>query len=210
MAIDAAGRPDAVHCSCEVWTAGDQTPGHKPLAHDLARVVNVIDEVVERPDALGQAALDGAPFLSAEHSGDEVEGEGSFMRSATLPARLESDALLHEDRITTTACLHETLRTESPKLGHKRLGRRAGRAVKLKQLVTKRSARPVVPSLKRVGHGAHRRILAPYEPDRLRRLEQVWGARVRVCSNAAFRSRSGRDKGAGATPNLDYAVQVVG
>ncbi len=79
--VDAARRADAVHGAGEVRAGGDQPPGHDPLADDLARVVDVVDEVVQRADALREAALDRAPFLAAEHARDEVEREGPFVAS---------------------------------------------------------------------------------------------------------------------------------
>src|SRR5450759_3790392 len=60
------GRPDAMHGAREVRARDDQPPVHEAHAHDLARVVDVVDKVVQRADALGQAALDVAPFLPAE------------------------------------------------------------------------------------------------------------------------------------------------
>ena len=71
--VDAAGRADAVHGARELRAADDQPPRHDPLAHDLARVVDVIDERVQRADALCEAALDRAPFLAVEHARHEVQ-----------------------------------------------------------------------------------------------------------------------------------------
>ena len=62
--VDAARRADAVNGAREVRAGGHQPPRHEALAHDLARVVDVVDEVVERADALREAALDVAPFLA--------------------------------------------------------------------------------------------------------------------------------------------------
>jgi hypothetical protein len=43
-------------------------------------VVDVVDEVVQRADALRQAALDVAPFLATEDARDEIERERPFVR----------------------------------------------------------------------------------------------------------------------------------
>ena len=77
--VDAAGRADAVHGAGEVRAGRDQPPRHEPLADDLARVVDVVDEVVERADPLREAALDRTPFLAAEHARHEVERERPFV-----------------------------------------------------------------------------------------------------------------------------------
>ena len=62
VAVDAARRADAVDGAGEVRAAGDEAPRDDALADDLAPVVDVVDEVVQRADALREALLDGAPL----------------------------------------------------------------------------------------------------------------------------------------------------
>ena len=127
--VDAARRADAVDGAGEVRAGGDQPPGHEALADDLARVVDVVDEVVQRADALREAALDRAPFLAAEHARHEVQREGPFVRGAAVaPLGLEGDALLHEDRVAAPARLDEALGPE-PLAARATSGAAVGRGV---------------------------------------------------------------------------------
>ena len=96
--VDAAGRADAVHDAREVAARDDQPPRHDALADDLARVVDVVDEGVERADALRQAALDRDPLVGRDDPRDEVQREGAVL-GAVLAGQLEGDALLHEDGV---------------------------------------------------------------------------------------------------------------
>src|SRR3954462_14366007 len=73
--VAAARRPDAVDDAGEVRAGDDQPPRHDPLAHDVALVVDVVDEAVQRPDALREAALDVRPLPGRQDPGDEVERE---------------------------------------------------------------------------------------------------------------------------------------
>ena len=98
MRVDAARRADAVHDAREVAARDDQPPRHDALADDLARVVDVVDEGVERADALREAALDRDPLLGRDDPRHQVERERTVL-GAVLAGQLEGDALLHEDRV---------------------------------------------------------------------------------------------------------------
>jgi hypothetical protein len=106
-------------------------------------VVDVVDEVVQRADALRQAALDVAPFLTAEHARHQIQRERSFMGWPATAARLERDPLLHEDRVAPASGVHQALRTKSLELLDQRARRGARRAVELEQLVQERRLRAV-------------------------------------------------------------------
>ena len=111
--VDAARRADPVDRPREVRAGGHEPPRHEALADDLARVVDVVDERVQRADPLCQSALDAAPFLAAENAGHQVEREGAFVGGASAAARLERDPLLHEDRVTAAAGLDQALWAEA-------------------------------------------------------------------------------------------------
>ena len=51
----------------------DQLRRDDPVAEDLAVVVDVVDEQVQRPDALLQPALDPVPLVGGDQAGDRVE-----------------------------------------------------------------------------------------------------------------------------------------
>src|ERR1019366_637325 len=157
---------------------------------DLAGVVDVVDEVVERADALGQAALDVAPFLAAEHAWHEVERKWPFVRRAAAAAGLEGDALLHEDRVAPTARLDQPGRTKSPELLHERPGGWARRAVELEQPVEEGRLRAVgvdrllLPAGVKGRCGcprAHPGILPRWVRFHLRRMEKLRGSAMLTC-----------------------------
>ena len=75
VAVDPARRPDPVRGAREPRARHDQVPRHEPLVDDLAPVVDVVDEVVQRPDALRQAALDRRPLGRGDDARHEVERE---------------------------------------------------------------------------------------------------------------------------------------
>ena len=83
----------------------DQLPRHEPVVDDLAPVVDVVDELVERADALRQAALDRRPLGRRDDPRHEVERERAVAdRPVGVRAgRVERDALLHEDRVAAAA-----------------------------------------------------------------------------------------------------------
>ena len=84
VAVDAAGRADAVRGAGEVAAADDQPPRHDPRADDLARVVDVVDEAVQRADALREAALDVRPL--ARRAGSAARGPaGTGARASGRP-----------------------------------------------------------------------------------------------------------------------------
>src|SRR4051794_6435047 len=99
MAVDPARGPDSVYRAFEARSRDDQAPGHQAVVDDLAPVVDVVDELVERTDALGQPALDRAPLGAGDHTGDEVERKWPIADRAVVGCHLEGDSLLDEDRV---------------------------------------------------------------------------------------------------------------
>jgi hypothetical protein len=98
----------------EAAAGDDQPPRHKAFVDDLAPVVDVVDEVVQRTDPLGQAALDRAPFLRGDDARHEVERERAVAGGTVMVGArgVERDALLHEDRIAPAAGRGELLGPE--------------------------------------------------------------------------------------------------
>ena len=92
---------------------------------DLAPVVDVVDERVQRADPLGEAALDLRPLVAGDHPRDEVERERPVAhRSVDVrTAGVERDALLHEDRVAPPAGVGELLAAE--------LGERVGQRLRV-------------------------------------------------------------------------------
>ena len=75
VAVDAARRADAVRLAGERGAGDDQLPRHDAVVDDLAPVVDVVDEAVQRADPLGQAALDRRPLRRRDHPRHEVQRE---------------------------------------------------------------------------------------------------------------------------------------
>src|SRR5919197_1370868 len=82
----------------------DELPGDDPLPDDLLRVVDVLDEAVERAHALGETPLDVCPLVGRQDARDEVEREGAIAALAAVRAGgVERDALLDEDGVASLA-----------------------------------------------------------------------------------------------------------
>ena len=142
VAVDAAGRPDAVGGARELRPRDDQRPRHDAVVHDLAPVVDVVDEAVERPDPLREPALDRAPLVHGEDPRHEVERERAVDRGVAVGAAdLEGDALAHEDRVAPMAGLDQALVPERLERGGQRRRVGARRAAAVVHLVVVRHPR---------------------------------------------------------------------
>jgi hypothetical protein len=105
--------------------------------HDLAAVVDVIDEVVERADALRQPALDPRPLGGRDDARHEVERERAVAHRSigVRSGGVERDPLLHEDRVAPAAGRGERVRPELLEGVDERLRVRPGRPVRVQHLV---------------------------------------------------------------------------
>ena len=143
VAVHAPGRPDPVRGAGEGRARDDQLPRHDARVDDLARVVDVVDERVQRADALGQAALDRAPLVRRDDPRDEVERERAVAHRAVgvRSPRIERDALLHEDGVAHAAGVRERLGPE--------LGERGGERQRVIARTARRGEHLVVAALHR-------------------------------------------------------------
>jgi hypothetical protein len=76
--------------------------GTTPAFEDLLVVVDVVDEAVERRDALAQAALHLAPLGARDHARDQVERDQALGAGAVLVLGAvdgEGDADAAEDHL---------------------------------------------------------------------------------------------------------------
>ena len=135
VAVDPAGRADAVRRAGKVRATGDQRPRDDPGADDLALVVDVGDELVERTDPLCEPALDFTPLLCRDDPWHEVERKWSVGSSAFGAAQVEGDSLTHEERVAQLSCRDEALAAQPRKLGDELLAVFARRARRGKDLV---------------------------------------------------------------------------
>ena len=73
--VGAVGHVEAGHLGAVVGGVQHQLGGHDAVVQDLLAVVKVVQEQVERGNALDDAALDGPPVRGREHARDHVEGQ---------------------------------------------------------------------------------------------------------------------------------------
>ena len=88
----------ALHLAAEVLAAVDQLARHDAVGQDLRVVIDVLQEQVQRGDALGQAALEHVPLGGGDDPGNQVVGEDPL---GALAAAVdgEGDALVQEGEI---------------------------------------------------------------------------------------------------------------
>jgi hypothetical protein len=90
-------KPD--HLTAEVLAGVDEVAGNDAVSEDASFVVDVLEEEVERGDALGETALDRLPFGAGDDARDEIVGEdlfGAFVASVDG----EGDALIEEAEVS--------------------------------------------------------------------------------------------------------------
>ena len=88
----------SAHLRAERRIAEHQVVGHDAGAQDLARAVDVLDESVERLDALRQALFQQPPFGRRHDARDDVEGDQPLLRVGLAIDR-EGDADAAEDQL---------------------------------------------------------------------------------------------------------------
>ena len=113
MGVDVVRRLDADHLGPEGGIEQNELGRHKTRLEDLLVVIDVVEEDVDRLDALDAAPLDQIPFGAVEDAGDEVEGDQTFGRAAfsingegdAEPAKqLLGGVLLGGERIRSRDC----------------------------------------------------------------------------------------------------------
>jgi hypothetical protein len=103
------------------------------------RVIDVVNERVERSDALGEAALDCGPLRGGQHSRNQVEREGTIATLAVGADDLEGDPLLDKDRVAALSRSLQRIGSEAPQRCDQRRRVRTGRPIVLQQLIIRRS-----------------------------------------------------------------------
>lgn len=99
------------------------------------RVVNVVDECVQRPDPLGESALDRCPLGGGQDARHEVEGERAVPAMPVIAWHLERDPLVHEDRVAKPARRLDPLGSEPVERRDQRLGVRQRAAGRIDELI---------------------------------------------------------------------------
>ena len=102
-------KPDAV--AAVAGCAEDQLGGNDPRLEDLTVVINVVNEKIERADALLEPALDPVPFGGGDQPGDRVERNDAF--DALLAAiDRKRDPLLPHRQVSQLVAPFELVRSE--------------------------------------------------------------------------------------------------
>ncbi len=101
-----ARRIEADHLGPVALRLEDQLLRDDALAEDAAVVVDVVEEEVERLDALEQTGFERLPFRGGDRPRDEVEGE-NLLDAAAIGIDGEGDALIDEDEVGAGAALLE-------------------------------------------------------------------------------------------------------
>ena len=137
--VDAAGDVDAHHLGAELRVAEHLLGRHDAGLEDLLVVVDVVDEAVQRRDALAQAALHLAPLVRRDHARDQVERDQPLGAGAVLVLGAvdgEGDADAAEDHLGLLAprrasprggCSREPAVVAAVVLAHRAAARRASR-----------------------------------------------------------------------------------
>src|SRR5579872_5221771 len=76
----------------------DVMPGNDVIANDFLVVIDIMQEQIQRSDALDEAGLDVAPLRGGNNPGDEIEWEDAF-GSLVVAVNGESDALVEEGKV---------------------------------------------------------------------------------------------------------------
>ena len=90
--VNVAMDVDAAHFATKVFAAVDQLARHDAFVEDPALVIDVFEKQVDRGEALGQPALEHAPFGRGDDARQQVVGKDP-LRSLRIAVNREGDAL---------------------------------------------------------------------------------------------------------------------
>ena len=91
MRVDAAGHLHALHFAPILRVAEHPFRGHYARLQDALFVIDIVQEEVERIDALLQTLLEQPPFRRVNDARDDVEGNQAF-GAGIFPVNREGDA----------------------------------------------------------------------------------------------------------------------
>ena len=117
-----------------VRRSGEQLDGEHTVGDHPLLVVDVVDEQVEREQALDETALDDGPLVAGDHAGDEVERPGTVDVGA-VGVHGERDAHRQDLDLGDPLPLGQLLRAESVEHRHQRGGDGTRLAVPVDQLI---------------------------------------------------------------------------
>ena len=102
------------HLAPEVPRQHDQAARHDPVVEDLLVVVDVVDEEVERLDALPQPRLDQPPLAGRDQARDQVERKDPLSPLRRVGVDGEGDPLVQEGAVGEIAGAAQCARVAVP------------------------------------------------------------------------------------------------
>jgi hypothetical protein len=96
MDVDTARRVDVEDVATEITAAIDELGRHHAILEDALLVIDVVDEAVERADALLETRLDRRPFPSRHQTRQDIEGPDPFDPRLLIRIQGERDAFVME------------------------------------------------------------------------------------------------------------------
>ena len=95
VAPDPARRVQTRALRTKALRRGNDPLRHDAVADDFPFVVKVVDEKIQRPDALFQSAFDAVPLHSRDDAGHQVERQ-CFFHPGAFAVNVEGDAHLNQ------------------------------------------------------------------------------------------------------------------
>ena len=114
----------------------DVEPRDDLVLEDLLVVVNIVQEQVERHDALGEPGLQMLPLGGGHHPRDRIEGENP-LGAAVVVIDIEGDALAQEVEFGIRLAREEVLLVELAEFAQQRRAMGAHRTIGAEHFVVK-------------------------------------------------------------------------
>jgi len=96
VGVDTAGRIEAHHLGQERGIIGDQAFRHAPCAQNLLPVIDIVQERIDRTNALLDPLGELAPFVARQHARHDIERDQPLIRRL-FAIDVERDADLAEE-----------------------------------------------------------------------------------------------------------------
>src|SRR6267154_3148184 len=98
----------------EMFPGKDIRWRYNAVLNNFLLVINIVEEKIERGDALGQAPLEMLPLACRYDSWDEIERK-NFLRPAGVPINIKGDALAQKCGINRLTTMFELIRFDRAK-----------------------------------------------------------------------------------------------
>ncbi len=138
VAPDAARRLQPAAFFQQALARGNQPLGHDMIADDLALVVDVVDEQIQRVDSLFQSTFDAVPLGRIENARHDVERPDLF-GAGFVAVHVEGDAHVQQRQIGGFLATLQFAVGEQRQAARQQLGARPGTPLGVEHLVVKSS-----------------------------------------------------------------------